>query len=199
MQAVQHARTSCSGPTARLRPLRPSTERLHAPLLRGCTLCRAAASQGPDAGFNPFRNRKEDQAKRALQQMFGDKPDSLAANDLPPGGRPPGKKGTGGDGGGEESGKGFGLPEVRAWVIGLFSSVSGFAKFCAAIAAMGLALWSLPYIGPILAAVRDLIGTVFRFVLRLDPRPPRQKQLALPPELLEELGPAERSMIAKYG
>ena len=130
--------------------------------------------------------------------MFGDKPDSLAANDLPPGGRPPGKKGTGGDGGGDE-GKGFGLPEIRAWVSNLFSSVSGFAKFLAAIVAGGLALYSLPYIGPILAAVRDFVGMVFRFVLRLDPRPPRQRPLVLPPEVLEELGPAERSMIAKYG
>ena len=135
--------------------------------------------------------------------MFGDRPDELAANDLPPGGRgpPKGKPGGGGGGSGKDGpeGSSSGMPELRAWILRLFSSVSGLAKFLAAVAGIGFALVVMPYVLPFLAALRDAVGVAFRFALRLNPRPPRQRQLALSPEALAELGPAERSMVAKYG
>ena len=74
----------------------------------------------------------QDEARRVLQDMFKDKPDTLAFYDVDGGGKGGGKGGKGrrGGGGGDDAGSGgFDWREnIRGWLSGLGKNTSGVFK-----------------------------------------------------------------------
>ncbi|BDA41661.1 hypothetical protein COCOBI_02-4420 [Coccomyxa sp. Obi] len=159
-----------------------------------------ASSEDKGGSFNPFRNRKkEDAAKKALQEMFKGKQDMLAAYDAGGGGS--GKGGKGGRGGGDgDGGDGF---NWREWSAKFLRDLGGGAKSVAqTIAALLLMLsvfYAASFVRPLSAAALNAV----RYILRLDGRGARRGRAPAPAAVGSGdsgvLGSNERSVISKYG
>ncbi|KAK9908672.1 hypothetical protein WJX75_001240 [Coccomyxa subellipsoidea] len=161
------------------------------------------ASGGEQGGsFNPFRNKKkEDAAKKALQEMFQGKQDMLAAYDAGGGGS--GKGGKGGKGGGD--GEGSGGFNWREWSAKFLRDLGGGAKSAAQTVAALLLLLSIFYAATFVRPLSAAALNAVRYILRLDGRGARRGRASVPAtagvgsEGSGVLGSNERSIISKYG
>ena len=189
-------------------PASSHKNRLMASWLPFCARCCARNKQQPTRPVptTPPCNCAQDAARRALEQMFKGKGDSLAAFDPDStGGGPGGGKRTGGGGGG--GGSGWSMPDWRGWFSGFWGRFGELGKALQAILAFAAVMLAVCYLGDVISAVTGALTLVMRWVLRLDARrgPVGNPRLAAAPAgasapgLDSGLGSFERSVIGKYG
>lgn len=188
------------------RPIQPRLLRLKVAVNKAEDDSSNEASQPRKSGFkNPFpmKNKKQDEAQRALQEMFKGKKDSLSMYDP----APPGNGGSGGKGGG--SGGFFASWRAFDWrdwgeqrVGSFFASMKGMGQVIAAVLLIGFIL-VLVSLGP---SVIGLSLSLVRRVLGLGGSGRSRPQLGSPQghhhhhqHAHDLLGPHERYVMSKFG
>eukprot|EP00884_Botryococcus_braunii_P009747 jgi/Botrbrau1/18774/Bobra.0386s0092.1 len=161
-----------------------------------------AASENDFKSFNPFKDKKkEEAAKKALQDAFQGKGDLLAAYDRDGGdGGKGGKKGGGGGGGGGGgSGGGWELPDWRGWGSQMGGGLKKALQTIAAILLFVFVIFSGSLVKPIFGFLSAFIA----WGMRLDRGASvRERAVAAATRQLAgtaDLGVHERSILAKYG
>lgn len=189
------------------RPIQPRLRRLKVTVSKAEDDSANEASQPRNSGFkNPFpmKNKKQDEAQRALQEMFKGKKDSLSMYDP----APPGNGGSGGKGGGIggifASWRAF---DWRDWGKqrggSFFASMKGMGQVLAAVLLIGVIL-TLVSLGP---SVIGLGLSLVRRVLGLGGSGRSRPQLGSPQghhhhhhhHAHDLLGPHERYVMSKFG